>query len=243
MESCTSLGVGASTPTKTTAEPGFRPASFYIYDKNFDGLEDGEKSEVICALLDIFPTVGEMRDYLSRPAQSTLSSWVDRFSPAALGILRWIIASNRACIMQVDDDDSNGEERLHGMPGWSQFRFAMGAPDKERRFAKAVRDTTKRLGLSYPTLFAWHGSPLANWHSIIREGLHFNYTAHGRAYGHGVYHSLDTTTSVGYTGGVSSTWPGSDLKISLVWFSPTHAGSACTTERYHRTNRLYRHSL
>jgi len=76
------------------------------------------------------------------------------------------------------------------------------------------------LKLKYPTLFAWHGSPLQNWHSIIREGLHFKDTAHGRAFGHGVYHSLDCNTSIGYSGGYhggygsASYWPMSDLKIS-----------------------------
>lgn len=52
--------------------------------------------------------------------------------------------------------------------------------------------------LTDPTLFAFHGSPLPNWHSIIREGLHFQEVAHGRAYGNGCYHSLDLRTSMGY---------------------------------------------
>jgi ubiquitin-conjugating enzyme E2 Q len=91
----------------------------------------------------------------------------------------------------------------------------MGAPDKERRFIQSVRDVTNRLHLKFPTLFAWHGSPLHNWHSIIREGLHFNETHHGRAFGHGVYHSLDANTSIGYSGhgGCGYTWPNSELNI------------------------------
>lgn len=76
--------------------------------------------------------------------------------------------------------------------------------------------------LSDPSLFAFHGSPLANWHSIIREGLHFKETAHGRAFGHGCYHSLDLNTSIGYsdmhlhgnvTQGSQMCWPHSELKI------------------------------
>ncbi|KAF2734289.1 hypothetical protein EJ04DRAFT_249130 [Polyplosphaeria fusca] len=197
----------------------FRAATFQIYSQNFDELDDFFKREAIHALLDLLPGVEEMKQYLARKAQSALSSWVDRLSPAVLGILRWIIASNRACIVQVDDETSTlqqkGEERLYGMSGWTQFRFAMGAPDKERRFIKAVRDTTDRLKLKNPTLFAWHGSPLHNWHSIIREGLHFKDTAHGRAYGHGVYHSLDINTSMGYCGygPTGEYWPKSELKV------------------------------
>ncbi|KAF2706345.1 hypothetical protein K504DRAFT_386416 [Pleomassaria siparia CBS 279.74] len=199
----------------------FRSATFYIYNQNFDDLDNSHKREAISGMLDILPSIMEMKKYLTRKAQSPLSSWVDRLPPAALGILRWIIASNRACIMQVDEVDGSTpgkrvEDRVYGMPGWSQFRFAMGAPDKERKFIRAVRETTDRLNLKYSTLFAWHGSPLVNWHSIIREGLHFNHTAHGRAYGHGVYHSLDLNTSIGYSGYGQTTqaWPMSELKIS-----------------------------
>jgi ubiquitin-conjugating enzyme E2 Q len=69
-----------------------------------------------------------------------------------------------------------------------------------------------------PSLFAFHGSPVANWHSIIREGLHFKQTLHGRAFGHGCYHSLELSTSTSYSNmGISGVttylWPQSELKI------------------------------
>ncbi|KAF3040032.1 hypothetical protein E8E11_006390 [Didymella keratinophila] len=208
----------APKPPRTTNE--FRPAKFQIYNQNFDELSAPHKRQVICVLLDLLPSIDSLKEYLIRKKYNSLSSWTDRLSPAALGLLRWIIASNRACILQVDaeDDASTGRkanDRLYGMSSWVQFRFAMGAPDKERRFIHAVRATSDRLHLEYPTLFAWHGSPLHNWHSIIREGLHFNETHNGRAFGHGVYHSLDANTSIGYSGygGVGYTWPNSELKI------------------------------
>ncbi|KAF3006869.1 hypothetical protein E8E13_010886 [Curvularia kusanoi] len=197
-----------------------RPAKFQIYNQNFDELTDENKRQVICLLLDLLPPVKVMKQYLLRSAQSSLSSWIDRLSPAALGLLRWIIASNRACIVQVDTEGDvalgrKAEDRLYGMSNWHQFRFAMGAPDKERRFVQSVRSVTDRLHLRYPTLFAWHGSPLHNWHSIIREGLHFNETLNGRAFGNGVYHSLDVHTSIGYSGygSTGSTWSNSELNV------------------------------
>jgi ubiquitin-conjugating enzyme E2 Q len=213
-----------SLPAKPSGQTNtFQPANFHRYDQNFDELDDFHKREAIYALLDVLPPVSVMTRYLLRGSQS-LRNWVDRLSPAVLGILRWIIASNRACIVQVDGDDpqspngKKGEARLYGMPGWVQFRFAMGAPDKERRFIRSVREASTRLALRYPTLFAWHGSPIGNWHSIIREGLHFNVTAHGRAYGHGVYHSLDSATSIGYSSGYHNQsgagWSGSELKAT-----------------------------
>lgn len=206
-------------PPRPALKNEFQSAFFYIYNQNFDDLQNHEKPTAIAALLEQLPTIQEMRKYLLRKAQSPLSSWVDRLSPAVLGILRWVIASNRACILQVDDekDAASGhkyEEQLYGMGGWAQFRFAMGAPDKERRFIQAVKETTDRLKLAYPTLFAWHGSPLQNWHSIIREGLHFRETHHGRAFGNGVYHAPDVSTSLGYSNmHCGSVWPMSDMKI------------------------------
>ncbi|EEU42276.1 uncharacterized protein NECHADRAFT_40310 [Fusarium vanettenii 77-13-4] len=101
--------------------------------------------------------------------------------------------------------------------GWMQFRFAQGSPEKEEAFFKELTKLKEINGQpkTHPSLFAWHGSPLENWHSIIRTGLDFSTTLHGRAYGNGVYLGKEFSTSQGYTmGGVSSAWPNSRLNIS-----------------------------
>ena len=223
----------AATPPLTASIDG-RPSKLeevdlVIYDQNFDDLDDYEKQNSICMLLDTLPSVQQMNDYLRIKGgqEMSLRTWADRISPAALGLLRWIIASNRSCIIQVDsldDSERKSEERVAGMPGWMQFRFAQGAPDKEQRFVTSVKDTTAQQ--KHPTMFAWHGSPLYNWHGIVREGLHFEKADHGRAYGNGVYHSLQALTSMGYSGMHvvrsfsdeesyrAGEWPHSQLKIS-----------------------------
>ena len=63
-------------------------------------------------------------------------------------------------------------------------------------------------------MFAWHGSELGNWHSIVRQGLHFNKTTNGRAYGHGVYHAKDFGTSNGYSQRGGIPWPQSILEVT-----------------------------
>ncbi|KAK3073010.1 hypothetical protein LTR53_005783 [Teratosphaeriaceae sp. CCFEE 6253] len=211
------------TPATT---PKWAPASFHVYDQDFEQLDRVGKSISICRLLDTLPPVKSLQEYLAKKQPADLKYWVERISPAALSLLRWIIASNRACIMQVDGDSGStqGQERLYGMKDYIQFRFAMGAPDKEQRFITEVRNTATRLTLQYPTIFAWHGSPLYNWHMIIREGLHYKNTDHGRAYGHGVYHAKDAQTSTGYSGMHTytpsgqalnrSAWPNSQLRIN-----------------------------
>ena len=198
-----------------------------VYEQHFDELPEDMQFRAIKILLDTLPSVYEMQAYLNKEGGDiALSDWSERISPSALGLLRWIIASNRSCIVQVDDIVGGGEraeERVSGMPGYMQFRFAQGAPDKEQRFISAVKAETIQSNKDYPTLFAWHGSPLHNWHGIVREGLHFRDTINGRAFGNGVYHATDVSTSMGYSGrhyanaygGHSeSGWPCSSLKIT-----------------------------
>lgn len=222
-----------ATPPPTASTDGrpiqLQEVEFVIYDQNFDDLDDYEKQSSICMLLETLPSVQQMSNFLkSKGGQEiSLRTWADRISPAALGLLRWIIASNRSCIIQVDSLDGSerkSEERVAGMPGWMQFRFAQGAPDKEQRFVTSIKNTTFQQ--KHPTMFAWHGSPLYNWHGIVREGLHFEKADHGRAFGNGVYHSLQAQTSMGYSGMHhsrsygedeiyrSGEWPHSQLRIS-----------------------------
>ena len=231
----TTMTPASTPPPMTTSESSINllpEIEFIVYDQNFDDLSDLDKQQSIYMLLETLPSVRQMADFLrSKGGQDTsLRQWTERISPAALGILRWIIASNRSCIIQVDSlegGDRKPEERVSGMPGWMQFRFAQGAPDKEQRFMTSIRDT--KPNTKHSTIFAWHGSPLRNWHGIVREGLHFERTDHGRAFGNGVYHSLHASTSVGYSsnGNVSrglnsgdesvsapGEWPHSRLKIS-----------------------------
>lgn len=175
----------ATPPLTGMMQSAYQEIHISIYDQNFDDLSQNEKYYMITMLLEMLPSIPEMKNYLlSKSNQgATLASWADRIPPAALGLLRWIIASNRSCIVQVDSLDGasrKSEERVSGMPGWMQFRFAQGAPDKEQKFITSIRETTS--GAKYPTLFAWHGSPIYNWHGIVREGLHFKDTAHGKSW-------------------------------------------------------------
>jgi ubiquitin-conjugating enzyme E2 Q len=240
----------ATTPKLT--QKGLVEAKVYVYNQNFDELSDVQKQQSIVTLLETLPAIYEMKKYLLQKQQGrepTLKNWRDRLSESTLNLLRWIIASNRSCIVQVDKaslpvaqttlesqsetlavSDSfaavaGTEDRVSGMANWMQFRFAQGAPDKEQRFIDCVNEVAARTGRTHPTLFAWHGSPLANWHSIVRQGLNYKETLHGRAYGDGVYMSPHCSTSMSYSnmysGGYgqynssgTSTWPNSRLRIS-----------------------------
>ncbi|KAI9746025.1 MAG: hypothetical protein M1818_000706 [Claussenomyces sp. TS43310] len=219
------------TPAVISLPNAYLDAKLAIYNKNFDDFDDTQKRETISILLETMPTVREMEDFLQQRGQEsepTLRQWANRISPAALGLLRWVVASNRSCIVQIDrypgqmptDPSIKLDQKVSHMEGWVQFRFAQGAPDKEQRFRKALQDVQTRLQMQHSTIFAWHGSPLPNWHSIIRTGLDFSTIVHGRAFGNGVYHSLQCNTSMGYalSSGPgnhmnSGKWPKSGLDI------------------------------
>ncbi|RMJ23920.1 ubiquitin conjugating enzyme [Aspergillus sp. HF37] len=194
-----------------------RRVHFTTYNMDFDKLGMDAKRQVIVMLLDTLPGVDAMASFSERGPDMggvrPLGSWVDRISPSALYVLRWIVASNRSCIVYDDDP----KHQVSGMQQYLQFRLAQGAPDKEQRFVNSVKAASTSWGLQYPTLFAWHGSPLNNWHSILREGLHFNVVSNGRACGDGVYMSKNFGTSSSYCSKYYTNhhapWPHSKLNI------------------------------
>ncbi|EAW10816.1 putative ubiquitin conjugating enzyme [Aspergillus clavatus NRRL 1] len=184
---------------------------FVVYDKNFDDLSDTEKRRAVQMLLGTLPSIEAMNIFLAKhPENKGLAAWKDAISPGALDMLRWVVASNRSFIKK--DNDDNLEHRVSGMDSYIQFRLVQGAPDKEQRFINAVN--AKAAKSNHPTLFAWHGSPIQNWHSILREGLHFKEVSHGRAYGDGVYLSNNFKISAGYAAEYNHlSWPQSRLGI------------------------------
>ncbi|KAK0652163.1 hypothetical protein B0T16DRAFT_323698 [Cercophora newfieldiana] len=233
------LGAGFTTPNmQTTAMASPLPSEdpvveVFIYDTDFDTLDNVYKGEALRHILDTLPPILEMEDFLNKHPHSTIRS-MGQVSPAAASILQWIVSSNRSCIYQIDHTREvitpNGDrkhiklgkgkdrsrERIPDMQGWVQFRFAQGSPDKEFRFKRALQEVAARKNIkSNPTIFAWHGSSLCNWHSIVRTGLDFNETRNGRVYGHGVYFSPEFSTSLGYSSTGAQPWPNSELKINV----------------------------
>ncbi|KAI3327793.1 hypothetical protein HD806DRAFT_549729 [Xylariaceae sp. AK1471] len=224
-------------------DTGVTTGKLVFCNQSLDDIEtDEEKAFSITLLLSALPTVGEMRSYLMGNLSRELASW-DRIPPAAMKLLRWIIASNRSFIVQLDKPSSQDEnsssaedensdrsrEKISGVDGWIQFRFAQGSPEKETLFHEALREVEK----PQRTILAWHGSSVGNWHSIIREGLNYKVVANGRAFGDGVYFSRSFEYSLGYSGGhfpqppgvalgsrsngygpESLIWPQSSLKIT-----------------------------
>ncbi|KAI8282175.1 hypothetical protein K4K60_003701 [Colletotrichum sp. SAR11_57] len=220
---------GQTTPAaedadSAAAEDEESEAALYFYEYDLDDLPVTHQRDALLSLIQTIPPIRLLREYLLSHKNISLKKY-DKMTKSALALLRWIVASNRSFIVQLDQSDesatndmayaSNREhEKISGLDSnWLQFRFAQGSPEKEQRFNQALeQQSTAR----YPTMFAWHGSPLGNWHSIIRAGLDFKDTLHGRAYGHGVYFSNALNVSIGYAGSshMAGLWVGSELEMS-----------------------------
>lgn len=189
------------------------------YNQNMDELECSERQFSMALLLRTIPSVASMRSHLSAHPDQSVENW-DRLTPSASKLLRWIIASNRSYIVQVDEcptEDGNlepglvrGHEKISGVAGWLQFRFVQGSPERELGFQQALQAVQTQP----KSILAWHGSALGNWHSITRAGLNFDRTVNGRAYGNGVYFSRQFDVSQGYSCGVpTNCWPNSVLQV------------------------------
>eukprot|EP01112_Ceratiomyxa_fruticulosa_P017135 TRINITY_DN5281_c0_g1_i2.p1 TRINITY_DN5281_c0_g1~~TRINITY_DN5281_c0_g1_i2.p1 ORF type:complete len:688 (+),score=126.24 TRINITY_DN5281_c0_g1_i2:194-2257(+) len=111
--------------------------------------------------------------------------------PLSLPLFQWIISSNRSHIEKLP--------QAHHIPSMHtphQFLLISSPPETEAKF--------QELKKMHGTTFAFHGSPVENWHSILRVGLKncsgTNLQLHGAAYGNGIYLSPNSSVSFGYLG-------------------------------------------
>ncbi|KAI0628025.1 hypothetical protein C8Q77DRAFT_1151557 [Trametes polyzona] len=186
---------------------------------DFDTLDLNTMLATIRNLIDQLPPIYVLKRHLEQPrkpgrAKPRLQD-IDRTIPeAAWLILRWCVASCTAYLEELRSDD----EKVKNMdPSWHQFRFSVGAPDAEAKFRKAVAFAQQEnpRARQFPSLYAFHGSPAKNWHSIIRHGLWYKVIANGRAYGDGVYFAKDGMVSLGsYSTSSGTFWRNSELKVA-----------------------------
>jgi len=139
-------------------------------------------------VLKSFPTVQKMSQ-----AQSCvdMKKELDKSDKFAYLLLQWLISSNRSHIVKIPKN-----KHIKSMNTPFQYVLLSCPPEKQRLFdeAKAKHGST----------FAFHGSRVENWHSILRNGLKnasgTKLQVNGAAYGSGIYLSPDSATSFGYSG-------------------------------------------
>uniref|UniRef100_A0A672NTP6 Poly [ADP-ribose] polymerase n=1 Tax=Sinocyclocheilus grahami TaxID=75366 RepID=A0A672NTP6_SINGR len=116
---------------------------------------------------------------------------MDKHDPLAHPLLQWVISSNRSHIVKLPVT-----RQLKFMHTPHQFLLLSSPPAKESNFRDAK-------GL-FESTFAFHGSHIENWHSILRNGLvvasNTRLQLHGAIYGSGIYLSPLSSISFGYSG-------------------------------------------
>ncbi|XP_077451923.1 protein mono-ADP-ribosyltransferase PARP6-like isoform X2 [Stigmatopora argus] len=121
---------------------------------------------------------------------SEIKKQMDAIDPLAIPLLQWILSSNRSHIVKLP-----ANRHLPFMHTPHQFLLISSPPSKEARF-----QTARKL---YGSTFAFHGSHIENWHSILRNGLvnasNTKFQIHGAAYGKGIYLSPVSSISFGYS--------------------------------------------
>ncbi len=80
------------------------------------------------------------------------------------------------------------------------FVLLTGPVESESRFQSFKRETHQTSGKG--SIFAYHGSSIGNWHSILRMGIkvfsNTKYMSAGAAYGAGAYFADTMSLSAGY---------------------------------------------
>jgi len=112
-----------------------------------------------------------------------------RMSLEGSGLIKWIVSSNRSYLAPLQDD-----ELISAFNTPFQYLLISAPPEREARF--------QALKQEHGSVFAFHGSPTENWHSILRNGLkNASNTAlmtTGAAHGPGVYLGTNSHVSLPY---------------------------------------------
>lgn len=190
-----------NTNTHLSQTKMFEP---YPYGLGFDTtLPNGYKLQdhaLLIKALDNTPKINVMAKYTS---EFELALDLDDINPLVFPLLKWIIRNYCGDIKLLPLDRNIAS---FGTP--LQFKIEQSFPENEQLFVNwkhKARSVVSGTG-SY---MAFHGSPISNWHSIIRTGLLGGYVP-------GIYHALDSTTSIPYMNSqpLKSTWANSTWNLT-----------------------------
>lgn len=107
-----------------------------------------------------------------------------------INLKNWILSSNRSCIVPIPD-----YAHIEQFGAIEQYLLVSDSPEKERVF--------QERRANHGSIYAFHGSPFENWHSILRNGLYnasgTKFQTTGAVYGAGIYISPFFNTAIGYS--------------------------------------------
>jgi len=132
------------------------------------------------------PSIEEMVRY---PNRAALREALDARHPLCYPLLLWLITSSRSHLRRL-----RPEEQFKQIPTQYQFVMLSSSNAREQRFRQLKRQCAD--GSSY----FFHGSPVGNWHSIVRLGMKTSGIDGVGASGPSIWMAPDFSTSTGYMG-------------------------------------------
>ncbi|GMT11414.1 hypothetical protein PFISCL1PPCAC_2711, partial [Pristionchus fissidentatus] len=179
----------------------------------------GAESSTFAILLEHLPC--------PRSILSSVSSYhtFRREWPLMADIIDWLVITNRSYLEKVPR--VMNVDFLHTE---SQYCFISDTPAKQAEFDQLVQQNGNK------TRFFFHGSPIENWHSIIRAGLKnmsgTKYQLVGAAYGQGIYLSPFLDFAITYASRSNGRRYGSgSMTQERTCRTDCSAADCCETER------------
>lgn len=146
--------------------------------------------------------------------ENTLKYFLSQSSPQypdyCYKLIRYVLATNRLALVKLSSQ--NSIQNLS--PSIRQYLITNQSPETEAYFSRQKR--------KHGSFFAFHGSAIENWYSILRNGIRNLSNTHlmtaGAAYGVGVYAAENMQTSLGYCrmSGQGGEWAFSMLKNPMM---------------------------
>jgi hypothetical protein len=147
--------------------------------------------QLLQRIISLLPPMDVM---MTCPNTTALKALLDNQHPLCYPLLRWIVTSNRSHLRKL-----NPSEKIQGVPTEHQYMLLTQPPEREAAFRKQKE--------RYGSFYMFHGSPLSNWHSILRSGLQIKGKGLGVS-GAAIWMANDFSTSWGYSqkGGAQHGW-------------------------------------
>ncbi|XP_066470337.1 protein mono-ADP-ribosyltransferase PARP8 isoform X2 [Tiliqua scincoides] len=161
-----------------------------VMNEAADEIATGAQKKNYDRVMKALDSITSIREMTQAPYLE-IKKQMDKQDPLAHPLLQWVISSNRSHIVKLPVN-----RQLKFMHTPHQFLLLSSPPAKESNFRAA-----KTL---YGSTFAFHGSHIENWHSILRNGLvvasNTRLQLHGAMFGSGIYLSPLSSISFGYSG-------------------------------------------
>ncbi|KAF0972282.1 hypothetical protein FDP41_009185 [Naegleria fowleri] len=168
-----------------------RDIIFDPFPEMFNTSSSSKNYDAVVKALDLIPSVAQMKEHCE--TESDIKKFLH---PNAYQILKWLLSTNRCALVRMPE-----KKRIKEMQTDYQYIMMMDNPEKAATFAQNRK--------KYGSYWAFHGSAVENFHSILRKGLvnasNTKLMTTGAAYGPGIYMARESSTSFGYSR-VGSSW-------------------------------------